>query len=40
MTELVITQERQKQELDFESFDHTDARRPGSRISAIAQATG
>jgi len=33
MTDLIATLERQEQELVFESFDHTDAWRLGSRIT-------
>jgi uncharacterized protein (UPF0303 family) len=40
MTDLITTLERQEQELVFESFDHTDAWRQGSRITAIAQQAG
>jgi uncharacterized protein (UPF0303 family) len=40
MTDLIATLERQEQELVFESFDHTDAWRLGSRITAIAQEAG
>jgi uncharacterized protein (UPF0303 family) len=37
MTDLIGTLERQEQELVFPSFDHNDAWRLGSRITAIAQ---
>jgi uncharacterized protein (UPF0303 family) len=40
MTDLITALERQEQELVFESFDHADAWRLGSRITAIAQAAG
>jgi uncharacterized protein (UPF0303 family) len=40
MTDLIAALERQEQELIFESFDHTDAWRLGSRITAIAQEAG
>ena len=40
MTDLIITLERQEQELVFEAFDHSDAWRLGSRITAIAQRAG
>ena len=40
MTDLIATLERQEQELVFDSFDHTDAWRLGSRITAIAQDAG
>ena len=40
MTDLITTLERQEHELVFESFDHTDAWRLGSRITAIAQKAG
>lgn len=40
MTNLITALERQEQELVFESFDHADAWRLGSRITAIAQAAG
>jgi uncharacterized protein (UPF0303 family) len=40
MTDLIATFERQEQELVFDSFDHTDAWRLGTRITAIAQDAG
>jgi len=40
MTDLIATLERQEQELVFDSFDHTDAWRLGTRITAIAQDAG
>ena len=40
MTDLIATLERQEQELVFDSFDHADAWRLGTRITAIAQQAG
>jgi uncharacterized protein (UPF0303 family) len=40
MTDLITTLERQEQQLVFASFDHTDAWRLGSRITAVAQEAG
>jgi uncharacterized protein (UPF0303 family) len=40
MTDLITALERQEQELVFESFDHADAWRLGSRITAIALEAG
>lgn len=40
MTDLIATLERQEQELVFDSFDHADAWRLGTRITAIAQEAG
>lgn len=40
MTDLVATLEGQEKELIFEGFDHADAWRLGSRITAIAQEAG
>ena len=40
MTDLTATLEHQEQELVFESFDHADAWRLGSGITAIAQRAG
>ena len=40
MTDVITTLQRQEQELVFDSFDHTDAWRLGSRITAIAQQAG
>ncbi|MFG1687912.1 heme-degrading domain-containing protein [Nonomuraea sp. NPDC049269] len=40
MTNLITTLEQQEQELAFDAFDHADAWRLGSRITAIAQEAG
>jgi uncharacterized protein (UPF0303 family) len=40
MPDLITTLERQEQELLFDSFDHQDAWRLGSRITKIAQEAG
>ncbi|WP_431914644.1 heme-binding protein [Nonomuraea jabiensis] len=40
MTDLITTLEQQEQELAFDAFDHADAWRLGSRITAIAQESG
>lgn len=40
MTDLVTTLEQQERELVFDSFDHADAWRLGTRITAIAQEAG
>jgi len=40
MTDLIADLEQQEQELVFDSFDHTDAWRLGSRITAIALDAG
>jgi uncharacterized protein (UPF0303 family) len=40
VTDLITELERQEQELVLESFDHSDAWRLGSRITAIAQQAG
>lgn len=40
MTDLVATLEDQEQKLAFDAFDHADAWRLGTRITAIAQEAG
>ncbi|MEV4016062.1 heme-degrading domain-containing protein [Nonomuraea angiospora] len=40
MTDLITALEQQEQELAFDAFDHADAWRLGSRITAIAQEAG
>ncbi|MGW4964246.1 heme-degrading domain-containing protein [Nonomuraea sp. NPDC004186] len=40
MTDLIAALEQQEQELVFDAFDHADAWRLGSRITAIAQEAG
>jgi uncharacterized protein (UPF0303 family) len=40
MTDLITTLERQEHELVLDSFDHTDAWRLGSHITAIARRAG
>ncbi|MEV6034888.1 heme-degrading domain-containing protein [Nonomuraea sp. NPDC052116] len=40
MTDLITALEQQEQELVFDAFDHADAWRLGSRITAIAQEAG
>lgn len=40
MTDLITTLEQQERDLVFASFDHTDAWRLGSRITAIARDAG
>ncbi|MFD1541105.1 heme-degrading domain-containing protein [Nonomuraea guangzhouensis] len=40
MTNLITALEQQEQELAFDAFDHADAWRLGSRITAIAQEAG
>ncbi|MEU6786580.1 heme-degrading domain-containing protein [Nonomuraea angiospora] len=40
MTDLITALEQQERELAFDAFDHADAWRLGSRITAIAQEAG
>ncbi|MER6008294.1 heme-degrading domain-containing protein [Nonomuraea angiospora] len=40
MTDLITALEQQEQELVFDAFDHADAWRLGSRITAVAQEAG
>ena len=40
MTDSIAALERQEQELVFDSFDHADAWRLGSRLTAVAQKAG